>query len=137
MIIGIGNDLCKISRIEESLARFGTRFEERVFTASERAYAQAKADPAATYAKRFAAKEALAKALSTSFTAHLSWQDVEVINGPSGKPHLRLHGEAKSRAADLTPQECELVCHLSLTDEPPFAQAFVIIEARPLSDKPA
>ncbi len=133
MIIGIGNDLCKIKRIEDVLARFGARFEGRIFTKTERAYAQSKANPAASYAKRFAAKEALAKALSTKTTGHLFWQDVEVNNGASGKPYLILHGAAKARAKDMTPDGYELICHLSLTDEPPFVQAFVVIEARSLS----
>lgn len=129
MIIGIGNDLCDISRIERSLSRFGERFKNRIFTQAEQAYADSKANPAASYAKRFAAKEALAKALSTASTGDLNWQDVHITNGASGKPAIELHGAALTRLHDMTPKGYEARIHLSLTDELPYAQAFVVIDA--------
>lgn len=132
MIIGIGTDLCDIRRIENSLERFGTRFKNRLFTKAEQSYADGKADPAASYAKRFAAKEALAKALSTGDTGHLIWTEVEVINGPSGKPALKLYGRARSRLEQMTPPGEVLNLHLSLSDEPPYALGFVIVESRSL-----
>ncbi len=129
MIIGIGNDLCDIRRISKTLGRHGARFKNRIFTSSEQAYCDARCDPAACYAKRWAAKEALAKALSTATTGDLNWQDVEVTNGPSGKPAIILHGAALDRLTGMTPKGVKAAIHLSLTDEPPYAQAFVIIEA--------
>lgn len=132
MIIGIGNDLCDIGRIENALKRHGERFKTRIFTDAEQAYCEAKSDNAARYAKRWAAKEALAKALSTADTPDLTWTDVEVTNGASGKPQIALRGAALVRLSEMTPEGYSPNIHLSLSDEPPYAQAFVIIEARPL-----
>jgi holo-[acyl-carrier protein] synthase len=137
MILGIGSDMCDITRIERSLARFGVAFENRVFTSGEQAKAQRRAGGgkrngvASTYAKRFAAKEAFGKAIGTGVGAGggIYWRDIEVVNLPSGKPTLRLHGGAKSALAYLTPQGYEAIIHLSLVDEYPHAQAFVVIEA--------
>lgn len=131
MIIGHGIDICDIRRIEQQLTQFGARFKKRVFTKGEQVYADAKADPAAAYAKRFAAKEALAKALSTRSTGHLKWRDVEVTNGPSGKPELILHGEAFARLVAMMPKGHTPHLCLSLSDEPPYAIASVIIESAP------
>lgn len=131
MIIGIGTDLCDIKRIKKTLDKHGERFEERIFTQGERDYARKKKSPSGTYAKRWAAKEALAKALSTLDSDDLRWQDVEVINGRSGKPALVLHGAAKARLEDMTPDGFEAIVHVTLTDERRYAQAFVVIEARP------
>ena len=130
MIIGIGVDLCDIRRVKKALKKHGARFEERIFTEIERDYARGKSNPSATYAKRWAAKEALAKALSTADSRDLRWQDVEVSNGASGKPSLALYGEALERLAALTPKGHEAVVHLSLTDERRYAQAYVVIETR-------
>lgn len=132
MIIGIGNDLCDIGRISNALERHGDRFKTRIFTQAEQAYCETSKDSASRYAKRWAAKEALAKALSTADTPDLTWTDVEITNGASGKPHITLHGAALERLSDMTPEGHAPHIHLSLTDEPPYAQAFVIIEARPL-----
>ena len=132
MIIGIGSDLCDIRRIEKSLARFGERFIARCFTQVERDRSERKATRAASYAKRFAAKEACAKALGTGLRLGVYWRDMGVVNLRSGAPTLRLTGGAAARLAKLTPAGCEAVIHLTMTDEPPMAQAFVIIEARPL-----
>lgn len=131
MIIGIGNDLCDIRRISKVLGRHGQRFKDRIFTAGEQNYCDARRDPSASYAKRWAAKEALAKALSTESTGDLTWRDVEVTNGSSGKPALTLRGAALARLVDMTPKGSAASIHLSLSDEPPYAQAFVIIEALP------
>jgi holo-[acyl-carrier protein] synthase len=132
MIIGIGSDLCDIRRIERSLQRFGERFTARIFTEGEQRRSDAKATRAASYAKRFAAKEACAKALGTGLSHGVFWRDMEVVNLPGGKPTMRLTGGAARRLAALTPKGHEAVIHVSLTDEPPLAQAYVIIEARPL-----
>ncbi len=131
MIIGIGSDLCDIRRIERSLERHGERFTRRVFTEGERRRSDGKAARAASYAKRFAAKEACSKALGTGLRAGVFWRDMEVVNRPSGQPTMRLTGGAAERLARLLPAGHEAVIHLSLTDEPPLAQAFVVIEARP------
>jgi holo-[acyl-carrier protein] synthase len=125
--------LCDIRRIEHSLERFGARFVERLFTDGEQRRSERKATRAASYAKRFAAKEACAKALGTGFSRGVFWRDLEVVNLPSGQPTLRLHGGAAKRLAALLPPSHDAVIHLSLTDEPPLAQAFVVIEARPVS----
>lgn len=140
MILGIGSDMCDITRIEKSLARFGEAFEQRIFSAAEQAKARRRAGggkrngTASTYAKRFAAKEALGKALGTGVGAGggIFWRDIEVVNLPSGKPTLRLYGGALRALAALTPTGHEAVIHLSLVDEYPMAQAFVVIEAVPL-----
>lgn len=131
MIIGLGSDLCDIRRVEKTLARFGERFVNRVFTAIERRKAESRAHPAATYAKRFAAKEACSKALGTGFSQGVFLKDIGVINGPSGAPTLALEGGAARRLARLTPAGHRIRIHLTLTDEPPLAMAVVIIEAIP------
>jgi holo-[acyl-carrier protein] synthase len=129
MIIGFGNDLCDIRRIEDSLARFGERFTQRCFTRIERQKSDARAGRAASYAKRFAAKEACAKALGTGLRFGVAWREMGVINLPSGQPTLTLTGGAAARLAVLTPRAHRAVVHLTLTDEYPWAQAQVIIEA--------
>ncbi|ACB96052.1 holo-ACP synthase [Beijerinckia indica] len=129
MIIGFGNDLCDIRRIEESLARFGERFIARCFTDIERRKSEGRPSRAASYAKRFAAKEACAKALGTGLTQGVFWRDMGVVNLPSGKPTLALTGGAAERLALLTPPGLTAIIHLTLTDEFPLAQAQVIIEA--------
>jgi holo-[acyl-carrier protein] synthase len=130
MILGIGSDLCDIRRIERSLARFGTRFTHRIFTAGERARSERRAASTASYARRFAAKEACAKALGTGLRAGVFWRDMEVVNLPSGRPTMRLTGGALERLKSMVPPGHEAVVHVSLTDDPPLAQAFVVIEAR-------
>ena len=130
MIIGIGSDLSDIRRIEDTLARFGARFTQRCFTEHERRKAESRAAPAATYAKRFAAKEACAKALGTGIRAGVAWRDMGVVNMPSGKPTMKLTGGAAARLAQITPTGHEAIIHLTITDEAPLAQAFVIIEGR-------
>lgn len=135
MIIGVGTDICDIRRIEDSLSKFGEKFTARIFTKNEQDYANSTANPSHAYAKRFAAKEALAKALSYENSGHLSWTDVEVTRAPSGKPGIELSGAALVRAAKMTPNGHQLMFHLSLSDEPPYAQAFVVIDAVPLHDK--
>ncbi|MEO5587470.1 MAG: holo-ACP synthase [Novosphingobium sp.] len=137
MIIAIGSDLCNIERIQSSLDRFGERFENRVFTAVERAKAARRLyTRAGTYAKRFAAKEAFSKAVGTGFKAGVFMKDIGVVNAKSGAPTLALTGGAAARLASLIPAGHEAVVHLTLTDDHPWAQAFVIIEARPLSIMP-
>ena len=132
MIIGLGSDLCSIERIERSLARFGERFERRVFTEIERAKAARRPfTRAGTYAKRFAAKEAFSKAVGTGFKRGVFMKDIGVVNAPSGAPTLALTGGAAARLAALTPEGHEAVVHLTMTDDHPWAQAFVVIEARP------
>jgi holo-[acyl-carrier protein] synthase len=130
MILGIGSDLCDIRRIERSLDRFGDRFINRIFTAGERARSDRRAARAPSYARRFAAKEACSKALGTGLRAGVFWRDMEVVNLPSGRPTMRLTGGALARLREMTPAGCEAVVHVSLTDDPPLAQAFVVIEAR-------
>jgi holo-[acyl-carrier protein] synthase len=131
LILGLGNDLIDIRRIERTLERFGDRFTERVFTERERAKADRRAGRAATYAKRYAAKEAAAKALGTGFRAGVFWRDIGVVNLPSGQPTLELTGGARARLDELTPAGMRAQIHLTLTDEPPLAQAFVMIVAVP------
>lgn len=132
MILGIGSDLCDIRRIENSLARFGERFTQRVFTTGEQAKSDRRATRAASYARRFAAKEACSKALGTGIRSGVFWRDMEVVNLPSGRPTMRLSGGAAARLAEMIPPGHEAVVHVSLTDDPPLAQAFVVIEARPI-----
>lgn len=133
MIIAIGSDLCNIERIERSLERFGERFEKRVFTEVERAKAARRPfTRAGTYAKRFAAKEAFSKAVGTGFKAGVFMKDIGVVNAKSGAPTLALSGGAAARLAAITPEGYQAVVHLTLTDDHPWAQAFVVIEARPL-----
>ena len=133
MILAIGSDLCNIDRIANSLDRFGERFENRVFTEVERAKAARRPfTKAGTLAKRFAAKEAFSKAVGTGFKAGVFMRDIGVVNMRSGAPTLQLTGGAASRLAAITPAGHEAVIHLTLTDDHPWAQAFVVIEARPL-----
>jgi holo-[acyl-carrier protein] synthase len=132
MILGLGNDLCNIERIEKSMARFGQKFLDRIYTPGEQAKAERR--PllrAATYAKRFAAKEACAKALGTGIRRGVFWRTMEVINLPSGQPTLRLSEGAADRLAEMLPSGMVADIHLSLTDDMPWAQAIVIISARP------
>jgi holo-[acyl-carrier protein] synthase len=131
LILGIGSDLSDIRRIEKSLERFGERFTQRVFTEIERARSDRKPGRAASYAKRFAAKEACAKALGTGMRASVYWRDMGVVNAPSGRPTLALSGGAAERLARITPDGMTAVVHLTLTDDWPWAQAFVVIEALP------
>ncbi len=132
MIIGLGSDLCNIERIQNSLSRFGERFENRVFTEVERAKAKRRPfTTAGTYAKRFAAKEAFSKAVGTGFSRGVFMKDIGVVNAPSGAPTLALTGGAKARLDAMTPPGHRAAIHLTLTDDHPWAQAFVIIEAIP------
>ncbi len=131
MIIGLGSDLSDIRRIEKTLERYGERFTNRVFTDLERARSERKADRAASYAKRFAAKEACAKALGTGMRRGVFWRDMGVVNLRSGQPTMALTGGAQTRLLEIIPQGHRSVVHLSLTDDHPYAQAFVIIEALP------
>jgi holo-[acyl-carrier protein] synthase len=133
VIIGLGSDLCSIERIEAALARHGDRFELRCFTETERAKAASRPHTrAGTYAKRFAAKEAFSKAVGTGFHRGVYMKDIGVMNAPSGAPTLSLAGGAAKRLAEMVPHGHEAVIHLTLTDDHPWAQAFVVIEARPL-----
>ncbi len=133
MILAIGSDLCNIERIQNSLDRFGERFENRVFTEVERAKgARRPYTKAGTLAKRFAAKEAFSKAVGTGFKRGVFMKDIGVVSAPSGAPTLKLTGGAAARLAAITPAGHEAIVHLTLTDDHPWAQAFVIIEARPL-----
>jgi holo-[acyl-carrier protein] synthase len=130
VIIGIGSDLCDISRIEQTLDKFGERFIARCFTEIERRKSDRRAERASSYAKRFAAKEACAKALGTGIRHGVFWRDMGVVNLPSGQPTMRLTGGAAERLAALTPEGRTAFIHLTITDEYPLAQAFVVIEAR-------
>ena len=133
MIVGIGSDLSDIRRIEAALARHGARFEQRCVTPVEQARARRRPhETANSYAKRFAAKEACAKALGTGIRRGVFWRDMGVINAPSGQPTMALTGGAAKRLAAIIPDGHEARIHLSLTDEPPYAQAFVVIEAVPM-----
>ena len=131
MILGLGSDLSDIRRIQESLDRFGDRFKQRVFTELERTRSDRKHDAAASYAKRFAAKEACAKALGTGMRRGVFWRDMGVVNMRSGQPTMELKGGALERLKEMTPAGMRAVIHLTLTDDHPYAQAFVIIEALP------
>ena len=133
MIIAIGSDLCSIKRIQSSLDRFGTRFEKRVFTEVEQAKAERRPfTKAGTLAKRFAAKEAFSKAAGTGFKRGVFMKDIGVVNLPSGAPTLELTGGAKARLDALTPPGHAMHVHLTMTDDHPWAQAFVVLEARKL-----
>jgi holo-[acyl-carrier protein] synthase len=133
MILAIGSDLCNIERIQNSLTRWGERFENRVFTEIERAKGNSRPfTKAGTLAKRFAAKEAFSKAVGTGFKRGVFMKDIGVVNARSGAPTLNLTGGAAARLAAITPDGHEAVIHLTLTDDHPWAQAFVIIEARRL-----
>ena len=132
MIVGIGSDLSDIRRIAKTLERFGERFTHKSFTEIERARSDRKTDRAASYAKRFAAKEACSKALGTGLKGGVHLADMGVVNMKSGQPTMALTGGAAERLAHLTPPGMRAVIHLSLTDDHPYAQAFVVIEAVPL-----
>ena len=131
MILGIGSDIIDINRIERTLERFGERFVERVFTETERRKSDGRANRAASYAKRFAAKEACSKALGTGFRDGVFWRDMGVVNLSSGKPTMKLTGGALERLAAITPEGMRAQIDLSLTDDYPQAQAIVIISALP------
>ncbi len=131
MIIGIGSDLIDIRRVEKSLERFGERFTTRCFTEIERQKSDRRKNRAASYAKRFAAKEACSKALGTGLAQGVFWKDMGVVNLPSGAPTMRLTGGANHRLQALMPPGHEAYIHLTITDDFPLAQAFVVIEARP------
>ena len=131
MILGIGTDLANIERIQKVLDRHGDRFRNRVFTPTEQRKAERRRDVAGTYAKRWAAKEACSKALGTGLRMGISWKDMAVSNLRSGQPVMHLTGWAAERLAQMTPEGHEAIVHVTLTDDPPWAQAFVVIEARP------
>ena len=132
MIIGIGTDICDIRRIEQSIEKFGDKFLNKTFTLAEQAYCDSKARPAMCYAKRFAAKEAVAKALAGRDTGALSWTSVDVKNDPSGRPFAVLTKDAKARLESLCPKNHTPNIHLSLSDDYPYATAFAIAEATPV-----
>jgi holo-[acyl-carrier protein] synthase len=136
MIIGLGSDLIDIRRIEKTLDRHGARFIDRIFTETEQRKSEGRQQRAASYAKRFAAKEACAKALGTGLSNGVFWKDMGVVNLPSGKPTMQLSGGAKARLDDITPRGLKAVVHLTITDDFPLAQAFVIIEALPAEQAP-
>jgi holo-[acyl-carrier protein] synthase len=129
MILGIGSDIIDIRRVEKTLERFGERFVDRVFTDTERRKSEGRAKRAASYAKRFAAKEACSKALGTGFRAGVFWRDMGVVNLASGKPTMKLTGGALKRLGEITPPGMRAQIDLSLTDDDPHAQAIVIISA--------
>jgi holo-[acyl-carrier protein] synthase len=131
MIIGLGSDLCDVRRIEQVLERHGERFLTRIFTAAERAKAEKRANLADTLAKRFAAKEACAKALGTGLRRGVFWRDMGVVNLPGGRPTMKLTGGALARLQEITPAGYQAQIDVSLTDEGPTAQAIVIISAVP------
>jgi len=131
VIIGIGNDLIDITRIERTLERFGDRFIQRIFTDVEQAKSEKRRMRAASYAKRYAAKEACSKALGTGFRRGVYWRDMGVINLPSGKPTMKLSGGALKRLQEIIPEGMEAQIDLTITDEPPMAEALVIISAIP------
>ena len=136
MIIGIGNDIIDIRRIEKTIARFGDKFIQRIFTEVEQKKSDRRANRAASYAKRYAAKEACSKALGTGFRAGIFWKDMGVVNLPSGKPTMALTGGAAAWLAKILPQGHKAAIHLTITDDFPLAQAFVIIEALPAEQAP-
>ena len=129
MILGIGNDMIDIRRVEKTLARHGSRFTERIFTPVERIKSEGRKNRVASYAKRFAAKEACAKALGTGISRGVWWKDMGVVNLPSGKPTMELTNNAKRFLEKITPKGHKAIIHLTITDDFPWAQAFVIIEA--------
>ncbi|UNE54824.1 holo-ACP synthase [Bartonella machadoae] len=131
MIIGLGNDLIDIRRIDRMLIRYGDRFIQRIFTDIEQKKSENLQKRSSSYAKRFAAKEACAKALGTGIACGVGWKDMGVINLPSGKPIMTLTDRAQMQLQKLLPPDCEAVIHLSMTDDFPWAQAFIIIEALP------
>ena len=131
MILGIGTDLANIERIQGTLDRFGDRFRDRVFTEVEQKKAERRKDVAGTYAKRWAAKEACSKALGTGLRMGISWRDMAVSNLHTGQPVMAVTGWAKERLDEMTPAGMEAIIHVTLTDDHPWAQAFVVIEAHP------
>jgi holo-[acyl-carrier protein] synthase len=133
MIIGLGSDLIDIRRIERVIEQFGDRFLDRIFTQTERLKCDRRANRAASYARRFAAKEACSKALGTGFRRGIFWRDLGVVNLPSGQPTMRLTGGALRRLDEITPAGMTARLDITLTDEPPMAQAVVIITAVPRS----
>ncbi len=135
MILGVGNDLIDIRRIERTLARFGVRFIDRIFTDVEREKSDRRANTAASYAKRFAAKEACSKALGTGLRKGVFWRDMGVVNMSSGQPTMQLSGGAAERLRAITPPGMDARIDLSMTDEPPLAQATVVISAVPKTEK--
>ena len=132
MILGVGTDLVNIERIERTLERFGERFLNRVFTDTERRRSDARAERVASYAKRWAAKEACSKALGKGLRMGIAWKDMGVSNLRTGQPVMAVTGWAKERLEAMTPEGHEALIHVTLTDDMPWAQAFVVIEARPL-----
>ncbi len=135
MIIGIGNDIIDIRRVEKTLERFGERFVNRIFTATERARSERRAGRVASYAKRFAAKEACSKALGTGIRRGVYWRDMGVVMLASGKPSMVLKGGAANRLAELVPAGMTAQIDVTITDEPPIAQAIVIISAVPATEE--
>ena len=133
MIVGIGTDLANIDRIQGVLSRHGDRFKNRVFTDIEQAKASRRKDEAGTYAKRWAAKEACSKAHGTGLRMGIAWREMSVSNLSSGQPIMKVTGWAKNRLDEITPAGHEAILHVSLTDDHPWAQAYVVIEARPIS----
>lgn len=136
MILGVGTDLCNIERIEKTLERFGDRFRNRVFTDIEQAKAERRRDVAGTYAKRWAAKEACSKALGTGLRMGIAWKDMAVTNLRTGQPVMHVTGWAAERLAEMTPAGHVATIHVTLTDDHPWAQAFVVIEALPEDNIP-
>jgi holo-[acyl-carrier protein] synthase len=135
MILGIGTDLANIERIQGTLDRFGDRFRNRVFTEIEQAKAERRRDTAGTYAKRWAAKEACSKALGTGLAMGIAWKDMSVTNLNTGQPVMHVTGWARERLDEMTPPGHRAVIHVTLTDDHPWAQAFVVIEALPLTSE--
>ena len=133
MILGIGTDLANIDRMAATLDRFGDRFRNRVFTSTEQAKAERRKDTPGTYAKRWAAKEACSKALGTGLRMGIAWKDMAVSNLHTGQPVMEVTGWAKDRLDTMTPPGHEAIIHVTLTDDHPWAQAFVLIEARPIA----
>ncbi|MDG2402023.1 MAG: holo-ACP synthase [Amylibacter sp.] len=133
MILGIGTDLANIDRIQKTIDRFGQRFKDRVFTPIEQNKAEKRKNIAGTYAKRWAAKEACSKALGTGLAMGISWKDMSVSNLETGQPIMKLTGWAAKKMSDMTPEGYEAIVHVTLTDDHPWAQAFVVIEALPIS----
>ncbi|KAA0912651.1 holo-ACP synthase [Aquicoccus porphyridii] len=134
MILGIGTDLANIDRIARTLDRFGDRFRNRVFTEVEQRKAERRRDTPGTYAKRWAAKEACSKALGTGLRMGIAWKDMAVSNISTGQPVMHVTGWARERLDEMTPPGHEAIIHVTLTDDHPWAQAFVLIEARPLPE---
>ncbi len=134
MILGVGTDLANIERIQRTLDRFGDRFRNRVFSETEQRKAERRHDTAGTYAKRWAAKEACSKALGTGLRMGIAWKDMAVSNLHTGQPVMHVTGWAADRLRQMTPDGHEAIIHVTLTDDHPWAQAFVVIEARPLQE---